>query len=187
MNEKLENISLFENDNDKTKINNYMNLLDKNILKDYSNKKFKKIKSIHYYEIDSSLIPLNYYDNIEGKQNESIMIYNKFEIIDKNALNIFIQNTIKYNKNLTKCIFNNAKIFINMPNNLNNRIASLIGILEPYYNYFIIENILIYNNEDNRNEHIKEIISNLDEYLNNLNFLNNNSNKLLNNSETIGQ
>ena len=116
------------------------------------------------------------------------MIYNDFEIINKNILNLFIQNITECNKNLIKCIFNNGKIIINIPNNnLNgNKIVSLIGILEPYYNYFIVEYILIYNNENNRNKHIQEIISNLDEYLNNLNFLNNNLEIVNNNSERIG-
>ena len=45
---------------------------------------------------------------------------------------------------------------------------------------------MIYNNENNRNNHIKEIISNLDEYLNSLNFLNNNSEIVNKNSEIIG-
>ena len=188
LNEKLENISTFENDNDKTKINDCYNLLDQNILNKYSNKKFNKIKFENDYEIEPSLIPLNYYDYIEGKQNASIMIYNDFEIIDKNTFNLylFIQNTTKCNKFLTKCIFNNGKIIINMPNNLNNKIVSLICILEPYYNNYIVEYILIYNNENNRNNHIKEIISNLDEYLNSLNFLNNNSEIVNKNSEIIG-
>ena len=116
------------------------------------------------------------------------MIYNDFEIINKNILNLFIQNITECNKNLIECIFNNGKIIINIPNNnLNgNKIVSLIGILEPYYTYFIVEYILIYNNENNRNKHIKEIISNLDEYLNNLNFLNNNLEIVNNNSEIIG-
>ena len=185
LNEKLENIS--ENVDDKKKVNDCYNLLDQNIVKEYSNKKFNKI-IIKDYEIEPSLIPLNYYDYLEGKQNDSLMIYNDFEIINKNILNLFIQNITECNKNLIECIFNNGKIIINIPNNnLNgNKIVSLIGILEPYYNYFIVEYILIYNNENNRNKHIKEIISNLDEYLNNLNFLNNNLEIVNNNSEKIG-
>ena len=186
LNEKLENISSFENYNDKKQINDCYNLLDQNILKEYLNKKFNKIYIKNDYEIEPSLIPLNYYDNIEGKQNDSLLIYENFEIIDKNILNLFIQNPIKCNIYLIKCIFNNGKIIINMPNHLNNKIVSLIGILDPYYNYFIVEYILIYNNENNRNMHIQEIVSNLDEYLNNLNFLNNNSEIVNNNSETIG-
>ena len=184
LNEKLENIS--ENVDDKKKVNDCYNLLGQNIVKEYSNKKFNKI-IIKDYEIEPSLIPLNYYDYLEGKQNDSLMIYNDFEILDKNILNLFIQDTIICNKSLAKCIFNNGKIIINIPNNnLINKIVSLIGILEPYYNYFIVEYILIYNNEDNRNKHIQEIISNLDEYLNNLNFLNNNLEIVNNNSEKIG-
>ena len=182
LNEKLENIS--ENIDDK--VNDYYNLLDQNILKEYSKNKFNKINIKHDYEIEPSLISLNYCDNIEGEQNDSLMIYNNFEIIDKNTLNLFILNITKCNRNLTKCIFNNGKIIINMPNNLNNKIVSLIGILDPYYNTFIVVYILIYNNENNRDKHIKEIISNLDEYLNNLNFINNNSEIVNNNSETIG-
>jgi len=187
LNEKLENIFPLENANDKTIINDCYNLLDKNLQKEYSNKKFNKIKIENEYEIEISLISLNYYDNIEGKQNDSLMIYNNFEIIDKNILNLLVQNTIICKKNLTKCIFNNGKIIINMPNNLNNnKIVSLIGILDPYYNIFIVEYILIYNNENIRDNHIQEITSNLDEYLNNISFLNNNSIIVNNNSEVIG-
>ena len=184
LNAKLENIS--ENNKDKTKINDCYNLLDKNILKDYSNKKFNKIKIKYDYEFEPSFIPLNYFDYLEGEQNDSLMIYNDFEIIDKNILNLFIQDTIICNKSLAKCIFNNGKIIINLPNNLSNKIISLIGILEPYYNYFIVEYILVYNNENNRNKHIQEIISNLDEYLNTLNFLNNSLEISNINSEIIG-
>ena len=185
LNEKLENIS--ENVNDKNIINDCYNLLDQNILKEYSNKKFNKVNIINDYEVEPSLISLNYYDYIEGKQNDSLMIYNNFEILDKNILNLFIINLTECNKLLTKCIFNNGKIIINLPNDLNvNKIVSLIGILEPYYNYFIVEYILIYNNKNNRSKHIKEIISNLDEYLNNINFLNNNSEIVDNNSDIIG-
>ena len=187
LNEKLENISIVENSNDKTKINDCYNLLDQNIVKEYSNKKFNKINIKNDYEFEPSLISLNYYDYLEGEQNDSLMVYNDFEIIDKNILNLFIQNTTKYNKNLTKCIFNSGKIVINMPNNLNNnKIVSLIGILDPYFNYFIVEYILVYNNEDNRNKNIQEIISNINEYLNNLKFSNNNSEIVNNNSEIIG-
>ena len=187
LNEKLENISIVENNNDKTKINDCYNLLDQNIVKEYSKNKFNKIKIKNDYEFEPSLISLNYYDYFEGVQNGLLMIYNDFEIIDKNILNLFIQNATKCNKNLTRCIFNNDKIIINMPNNLNNnKIVSLIGILDPYYNYFIVEYILVYNNEDNRNKHIQEIISNINEYLNNLKFSNNNSEIVNNNSEIIG-
>ena len=182
------NEKLSENVNDKTKINDCYNLLDQNILKEYSNKKFNKIIIKNDYEIEPTLNSLNYYDYLEGEQNDSLMIYNNFEIIDKNTLSLFIQNITEYIKNLTKCIFNNGKIIINMPNNNinNNKIVSLIGILESYYNYFIVEYILVYNNEVNRNKHIQEIISNLDGYLNNFKFSNNNSEIILNNSEIIG-
>jgi hypothetical protein len=58
LNEKLENIS--ENANDKKNINDCYDLLDKNIIKKYSNKKFNKINIKNDYEIEPSLIPLDY-------------------------------------------------------------------------------------------------------------------------------
>ena len=117
--------------------------------------------------VEPLMISINYFDNIFKKQS-SLYIYNKFEIIGKEIMNSFIgiNENINY---LCECFFEKGKIIINMPNNLNNKIISLIGSLDNYYNFFKLEYIFIYNNEKDRTNHFNNIFGKLDKYLENYN------------------
>ena len=133
-------------------------------------------------------ITINYFDNIIKKQN-SLVIYNDFEIIEKKVMKLFIENIETYeNKDMfCECFFVKGKIIINMKNNLNNKIISLIGSLDNYYNYFTLEYIFIYNNDKDRISHFKFILGKLDKYLKKLQLCKNNAPITLGeNSDIIG-
>ena len=115
------------------------------------------------------MIIINYLDNQIQKINSSY-VYNNFEIINKEIIKSLTD--ISEDKCiLCECYFENGKIIINMPKNLNNKTISLIGSLDN----FILEYILIYNNEKNRTKHFKIILGKLDKYLKNLQLYNNNA------------
>jgi len=91
------------------------------------------------------IITINYFDN-QSQNLDSVLIYNNFEIIEKEIFESFIGKYENTNY-LCECFFEKGKIIINIQNNLNKKIISLIGSFDNYYHYFILEYILIYNNE----------------------------------------
>ena len=178
--EELDIINFNYNILDKNNINNIYYLiinLPNNTLKEYSNKKIDKNK-FKNINIEPNIIVINI--NID----EVIMIYNNFGIIDKKILELFIGN-YKNDNLLAKYIINNGYIIINLPNYLNKKYISLIGSLD-YDKNISIEYLLIFNNDNDRKNHIEIILNELNNYLNNINFINNNSPIFDNNSQNIG-
>jgi len=112
--------------------------------------------------VEPLIFTIKYFDN-QSQELDSLYIYNNFEIIEKEMIESFI-NINESSNYLCKCFFEKGKIIINMQNNLNKKIISLIGSLENYYHYFLLEYILIYNNEKYRIKHFKIILGNLDKY-----------------------
>ena len=169
-----DNIQKLKFSNDKKKnIYSLMNTIPIEFLEEsYSNNK-KKNKSQFNTSVEPLMIIINYFDNINQKIN-SLYIYNNFEIINKEIIKSLID--ISEDKCfLCECFFEKGKIIINIPKNLNNKIISIIGSLDNCYHNFILEYILIYNNEKNRTKHFKDILGNLDNYLKNLQLYNNNA------------
>ena len=97
------------------------------------------------------------------------MIYDKFEILEKEEAQDLINGLCGiYNNNL-KCIINEGKIIIHYPQNFNgnNKFISVIGQLN-YENQFLNEYILFFNDLSSRFGHIYNIKGDLNNYLSNL-------------------
>ena len=119
-------------------------------------------------QIEPDIIAINYCEN--KSKNNYLSIYNNFEIININLLDEKKDN----NNILGECTFNTGYIIINLPNYLNKKFVSLIGVLDNE-NAFIIKYILAYNKEDIRKNHLLEISNDLKNYLDKLNFVGNSS------------
>ena len=177
-----EQIVIDKNEN----IYTFIKLLPEDLIKTYSNKKInKKIYDNMIINIEPLLISINYYD-YDKKQNSSLMIYDNFEIIEKNIFCLFVKKNVHEKNILASCILNNDKIIVNIPNNLNKKFVSLIGSFTNYYYTFNLEYIMVYNKEKDRNSHIDGIFLNLEDYLNNLNLTNNSSPIISDNNSIIG-
>ena len=163
-------------DDKKKNIYSLMNTIPIEFLEgSYSNNKLNKKtnKSQFNTSVEPLMTIINYLDNQIQKIN-SLYIYNNFEIINKEIIKSLID--ISEDKCfLCECFFEKGKIIINIPKNLNNKIISLIVSLDNYFHKFILEYILIYNNENNRTKHFKKILGKLDNYLKNLQLYNNNA------------
>jgi ubiquitin C-terminal hydrolase len=146
-----------------------MKIIPIEFLEKYLSNKFNynKTKSQISTNIEPLMITIDYFGNII-KNKDSLLVYNNFEIIETKIMKMVI-GTYENKDILCECLFDKGKIIINMPNNLNNnKSISLIGSLDNYYNYFILEYIFVYNNENDRINHLKIILKKLDKYLKNL-------------------
>jgi len=174
LNENIKKIKTM--DDNKKNVYSLLKTLQNDILDNYSsNNKFNKIKNKSQFNtsVEPIIISINYFDDQNGNF-DSFFIYSDFEIIGKEMIESLIG---KYeNKNIfCECFFEKGKIIIKMPKNLNKKIICLIGSLHNYYHNFIIEFILIYDKDKNREKHFKEILGKFDKYLNNLQFHRNNA------------
>ena len=108
---------------------------------------------------------------INCNEKEPLLIYDNFEIIDEKILDIFVKD-YKNDNILAECIFNEGKIIINLPKDLNKKIfVSLIGYMkEGEFNSFVSEYILIFKSENNRKKQIYTINFDFNNYLNSLKF-----------------
>ena len=133
------------------------------LLEKYTDKKLN-----HEYN-DDDIEPLQ--TEINYNEKESLLIYDNFEIIDAKIFDKFVKN-YKNDKILVECIFNEGKIIINLPKDLNKDIyVSLIGYIKNgEFNDFVLEYILIFKNEKYRRIHIFNINAYLNDYLNSLRF-----------------
>ena len=119
-------------------------------------KVLKIIKNLPIYKIDNyfgenvlkykykkeymepNIIPLN--DNNIDNSKLQIMIYDNFEIFEKNILELFVDDINGNENNFLKCFFCEGKIIINYPYNINKNYVSVIGTLNKKNNF--IKNIL---------------------------------------------
>ena len=157
---------------------NKKNKNEKNNEKDNENTRNENIM------VEPNFTQIKYFDN--SQQIKSLYIYDNFEIISKNIIkNLF--NIKNVGKNFNECTIIDNYILINFSNNFNenNKSISMIGILNNE-NIFIKKYILIYEKDDQRNDHLKEIKSNLNKYLNELSLLNNSSPITNNKYDIIG-
>ena len=122
-------------------------------------------------DIFPTVSQINYYDN--SHQINQLKIYNNFEIINKDIAKKFYDKNTNIEQFFIDCYFINDYIIINFPNNKNeNKFVSMIG---EYIKFFEAKYILIYDDEDKRSTHQKNVLSNLNGYLNNINFYDNSS------------
>ena len=102
-----------------------------------------------------------------------IMIYDNFEIIEKDIIKLFIDDINKLNDCYLECTINEEKIIVHYPDNfVENQYASVIGKLDED-NSFITEYILVYKNQNEKYNHLNKIKGQLNNYLNNLQLFNN--------------
>ena len=138
-------------------IDDIIKLLPPNHIEKYKKKKIK-IKS------DVELAP-DLVTNGIPNYNDSIMVFDEFEIIDKLILNYFFENT-NIIKNIngieTSCIYKDGKVIINIPKYLNDNkyFITLVGFLEDETFIFLTTHIFVYNNECDQNKHVNNIIDN---------------------------
>ena len=122
-------------------------------------------------DIFPTVSQINYYDN--SHQINQLKIYNNFEIINKDIAKKFYGKNTNIEQFFIDCYFINDYIIINFPNNKNeNKFVSMIG---EYIKFFETKYILIYDDEEKRSTHQKNVLSNLNGYLNNINFYDNSS------------
>ena len=134
-----------------------------NLLEEFGNNKISK-----EYNIDD-IMPLQ--AEINYNEKEPLLIYDNFEIIDANILDKFVKN-YKNDKIFVDCTFNEGKIIINLPDDLNKNIfVSLIGyIKDDEFNNFVLEYILIFKDEKERQLINFNIIFDFNNYLNSLKY-----------------
>ena len=169
--EKIENIYISEKDN--KNIYYLLKCIPIDLLSQYKDKKIDNIKNsmIMSLNIEPSIKTINNYEN--NIRDEPLLIFDNFEIIEQKILIYYVGN-YKNENLLSECIFNDEKIIVNLPNYLNkNKYISLIGCMDEYYNYFILDYILIYNNENDRKIHIQNISQNFSLFLNDIKFSDN--------------
>jgi hypothetical protein len=136
-------------------IDDIIKLLPPNHIEKYKKKKIK-IKS------DVELAP-DLVTNGIPNYNDSIMVFDEFEIIDKLILNYFFENT-NIIKNIsgieTSCIYKDGKVIINIPKYLNDNkyFITLVGFLEDETFIFLTTHIFVYNNESDQDKHVNSII-----------------------------
>ena len=141
------------------------NNLSKEDLEKYTTNDLNEYK--YNENLEPNIIPLNYL-------NESIFVYEKFEIIQKEIIEKLLDKKKLLNTYYLDCIINDNKILINYPDNLNEKkFVTVIGTLKEYDKSFITEYILIFDKKDEQRKHINNIKGILNTYLDSLEFNNN--------------
>ena len=101
---------------------------------------------------------------IQNNEYKNLLVLNKFEIINKKVLELFINENIHYNDSIfTNCFSVDNYIIINYRYTMEDRYITCIGKLNQFI--FNVNYILIYNNEYYRENHIKKIRQNKLDFL----------------------
>ena len=150
---------------------NTINLLknsDMETLKKYFSKEVNNFENF-YSLLEIGIIPIKYYDNNIEKY---IMIYNDFEIVDKQIIELFVDiNRIK--NYLVKCIINEGKIMVLLSSEFDQekKGITIIGKIGNELN-FVIEYILVYDNSEIRKQHTEYLYGNLNQFISDFQFVN---------------
>ena len=141
-------------------------LIIKHLNQNIKNNENQEEKTQYQNNIVPSLRQIKYYDN--SHQINQIMVYNNFEILNRDLVRKFMDKNINIEQLFIKCYFIDNYIIINFPNKIKeNKLISLIG---EYKNIFVTKYILIYDDEEKRKIHLKNVLNN---YLNKLHFYEN--------------
>ena len=143
-------------------IDNIINLIPPNLIQDYLKKNINIDKNS---QIEPNILAKNLQN-----QNESIMIYDEFELLDTISFNYFF-GQIKNTKSIeAECSYRDGKIFIHLPKYLNkNKYITLIGELDKDMKNFITSFIFVYDNEKEQKENIEDLMfTNFNNYLSSL-------------------
>ena len=143
-------------------IDSIINLLPPNVIQDYLKKNINTDKNS---QIEPNILPKNLQN-----QNESLMIYDEFELLDTISLNYFF-GKIKNIKSIeAECSYREGKVFIHLPKYLNkNKYITLIGELDNDMKNFITSFVFVYNKEKEQKENIEDLMfTNFNKYLSSL-------------------
>ena len=139
-------------------------LLPKNCIEKYKKKKINSNKILRIEpDVNARDIPIN---------NEKIMHFNQFVLLDKLLFNFFFPNSKVANQIEAESYVTEGKgkIIINLPKYLNEKtLITLIGFLELDTNIFITSHILVFFKVSDQKNYIENIMNdNLDNYLQSL-------------------
>ena len=159
----LKNSGINENNKDKIILsiikNQNANFIKNFFGKDNSNNEYKE----EY--MDPDIFPLEFKIN---DQKTQIMIYENFEIISKDIIELFLGKINENINNYLTCTLQESKIIICFPQRLgNNFFISLLGKLNNE-NTFINEYILIYKKSSSQSNHKKIITNSIVKFINEL-------------------
>ena len=154
--------------------------LSKDIIKYFTDNKEIKDK-FEKDNMEPDIVPIN-----DHKEKKSFMIYDKFEILEREMAQDLI-NIYSTKNNYLKCGINEGKIIIHYPQNFNgnDKYISVIGHLNNE-NRFLNEYILIYNDFSPKFGHMQSIKRNLNNYLTSLQLYENSAPIVDNNYKEIG-
>ena len=148
--DKFEINNIQENDEDyRKKILLALKSLSKDEINNYSNKNINK-RNCKEQNFEPEKISVNYTD-YSDKSLKSIIIFDNFELFEKEIIELFIDDIDTMNNYYFDCIMKEEKIIINYPDNLNkneNKYISVIGNFNHNDNIFETEYILIFNDKD---------------------------------------
>ena len=161
-NQQIKNI-IEKNFTNMVNIDDIVNLLPPNVIQDYLKKNINIGKNT---QIEPNILAKNLQN-----QNEGIMIYDKFELLDTISLKYFFEQIKDIKSIESECSFKEGKIIIHLPKYLNkNKFITLIGELENDMKNFITSFIFVYNNEQEQKENIDDLMfSDFNQYLSSLN------------------
>ena len=143
-------------------IDSIINLLPQNLVQDYLKKNINIDKNS---QIEPNILAKNL-----QKLNESIMIYEQFELLDGILLDYFFGKINNIKSREAECSFREGKVFVNLPKYLNkNKYITLIGELDNDMKNFITSFIFVYNKEQEQKINIDDFMyTNFNQYLNTL-------------------
>ena len=123
----------------------------------------------YYSSLEIDIISVKYQENNNEKY---VMIYNDYELIDEETIELFVDlNRIK--NYLVKCAINEGKIIVLFSKNFDHekRGISALGKINDDLS-FVEEYILVYDDVEIRKMHTEFIYGNLNNYISNFQFVN---------------
>ena len=175
------------NNNNKININQLFYLFVKAINPDI-NIKFNTIKNeiLGKNNINPEITEIDYYDYI-SKEKKQLRIENNFQLVNKNILSLFIDESKLPKNEITYNIIDDY-ILINYPKGKNNnhQYITIIGSINDEAN-ITIKYILIYYSDKDRFNHVTLLKNYLCNYLKGISLINSNSTPIINEKyEIIG-
>ena len=126
-----------------------------------NNNHYKIKKTYAREELELPIINVSYYDN----SKKDIMLYDNFEIFEKEVIELYIDNIYEMNNCCLECVVSKGKIIINYRNYLNEKQYVLtIGELKNE-NTYVTEYLLIYQEQYSFYINIEFIGNNLDKFI----------------------
>ena len=168
-NKNIQNIINKNLSEEKQNISKLIYLIIKQLNPDIKNQVSQENQNQNQYNISPNAKQIKY----NSQQVNQFMIYDKFEILNRNLAKKLIGKDINLEKLYAECYLINNYIIVNFPNKTNeNKFLSMIG---EYKKCIVIKYVLVYEDEEKRNTHLQSVLNNLNNYLNNVQFYENNA------------